>query len=279
VEATTQMETSIVNAENLHGLDNQQLSSCSENLEPVQRLTDLSYDSKNDLVICRLCGVTRRKLYFHLRCDHNLSQQEYLKQFPGAKLFSNLEMNYRKGFLDKGRNLDTTTRLKTNEILSNRTKEFHKSFWTSNNPEVLDRRRKLSKAGQTSVRSQCRFKQYEYQGITYKLRSNLEFVFIQFLIDNQIEYQCEPFILEIGEVSTTPDFYLPKYNLVIECKGYYWYRKRQEMYDKVIAGVKAIHNYNYLMLIDVETKPSLQLLLDKLDTSSSAILYTENCVI
>lgn len=279
MEATTQIEMSNVKAENLHGLDNQQLSSCSENLEPVQRLTDLSYDSKNDLVICLLCGVTRRKLYFHLRCDHNLSQQEYLHQFPNAKLFSNLEMNYRKGFLDKGRNLDDATRLKRNEILSNRTKEFHNSFWNSDNPEVLSRRRKLSKAGQTSVRRQSRFKEYVYQGITYKLRSNLEFVFIQFLIDNNIEYQYEPFILEIENLSNTPDFYLPKYNLIIECKGSFWYRKRQAHYKAVISGIQKKYSYNYLMLIDITSKPSLQLLLDKLDTSSSAVLYTEDCVI
>lgn len=259
-------------------MENQQLTSCSESLETVQRLTDLSYDSVTDEVICLICGVRRKKLYFHLRKDHDLSQSEYKLQFPEAKLFNNFELNYRtSSFLVKGRNLDEATNERRKVKVSKLTKEFHKNFWVNTtDPKVIKRSRQMSQACIKGLKSQSTSKNFEYKGITYKLRSNLEFVVVKSLVDHNLEWEYESLDFEVDGHGVLPDFYVRSLNLIIEPKGSYYYNKKSEYWSLVCSTISSL-GYKYALLIDVDKEFNPNTLLDKLDTSGSAIIY--DCVI
>ena len=265
-------------SDNLIVMENQQLTSCSESLEIVQRLTDLSYDSATDEVICLMCGARRKKLYFHLRKDHNLSQSEYKSKFPEARLFNNFEMNYRNSsFLVKGRSLDEATNDIRKEKVSKKTKEFHKNFWiNSSDPKVIKRSRQMSQACIKGLKSQSRSRVFEYKGVTYKLRSKLEFVVVKSLVDHNLDWEYESLDFEVEGHGVLPDFYVRSLNLIIEPKGSYYYNKKSDYWNLVCSKISSL-GYKYALLIDVDKEFNPNTLSDKLDTSGSAIIY--DCVI
>lgn len=58
-----------------------------------------------------------------------------------------------------------------------------------------------------------------YNGI--KMRSNWEILYAKYLDSKRIEYQYEPKTFDLGNITYTPDFYLPKTKQYIEIKGYF----------------------------------------------------------
>jgi very-short-patch-repair endonuclease len=276
MNATTQSEKINVNAQEIHGLGNQHPSSCNESLEKDQRLVDLSYDSELDLVVCLICQVRRKKLYFHLRSAHNLSQAEYLAKYNNARLYCNSELSYRNSsFIIKGQTLESNKLIQKNQRIRNGMKKFHEEFWISNTPEVLNRSMKMSIAGSISNRSQANHKIFSYKETIYKLRSNNEFVVVKLLVDNNFEFKYEELRFWIDNTIYIPDFYVPSLNLIIECKGSYWLNKRNRDWN-LVSEVLLDQGYKFLMLVDfdnINKQLSLDSLLDKLTTSGSAIIY------
>jgi len=286
MEATTKLETTIVNAENLHVLDNQQPSSCDESLEKVQRLVDLSQDNKEDLIYCQICGVARKKLYHHLRSAHNLTQAEYKIQFPESRLYNNSEMEYRmKSFISKGHNLDDKTRLVRNEKIRQAMLEGLKSipqeeineymqklhdgrdaYWQSMTPE--ERKQEAFRM----MGNPCLYREYEYKGVIYRLRSYLEFVLVQSLVDANIEFEYEKKYVKLDHKGHVPDFFIEKLNLFVEAKGKYWYERYKEYWDSLGAQFVS-RGYKYLFIVNLREKLDFNLLLDKLATSDSAVVY------
>ena len=62
------------------------------------------------------------------------------------------------------------------------------------------------------------------KGSYYKkiwMRSSYEIAFVKWLDRKGIRWQYEPKTFDLGEMTYTPDFYLPEFNLYIEVKGYW----------------------------------------------------------
>lgn len=49
-----------------------------------------------ETVACQICGAEKKTLKRHLRAEHNLSAEDYLKRFPGADLVSQAYSSLRK---------------------------------------------------------------------------------------------------------------------------------------------------------------------------------------
>jgi len=65
-----------------------------------------------------------------------------------------------------------------------------------------------------------------------KVQGTWERDFALFLEENQVEWiRCKPltYVLDDKERKYTPDFYLPKYNLYVEIKGYWWGNDKKKM--------------------------------------------------
>ena len=52
------------------------------------------------------------------------------------------------------------------------------------------------------------------------MRSTWEFIFDLFLDLNNIKWEYEPETFNFGEITYTPDFYLPEFDSYIEIKGW-----------------------------------------------------------
>jgi len=62
------------------------------------------------------------------------------------------------------------------------------------------------------------------KSIKYKdiwMRSSWEVLYAQYLDENNIKWQYEPKTFDLGNITYTPDFYLPKFNKYIEIKGFW----------------------------------------------------------
>ena len=49
-----------------------------------------------ETVACQICGAQKKTLKRHLRAEHNLSAEDYLKRFPGSNLVSQAYSSLRK---------------------------------------------------------------------------------------------------------------------------------------------------------------------------------------
>ena len=105
---------------------------------------------------------------------------------------------------------------------------------------------KTRKAREASFR--VKSKQFSYRGIDYTLRSGLEFKFLTFLVDANIEFKYEPFKFIIDEKghTYTPDFYIPEYNIIAEIKGKYWYTEEYEIIRREVIENKG---FSYGLLL------------------------------
>jgi predicted nuclease of restriction endonuclease-like RecB superfamily len=89
-----------------------------------------------------------------------------------------------------------------------------------------------------------------YKGIF--MRSSWEIAYARYLTKRHIKWQYEPKTFNLGEMTYTPDFYLPRKNLYIEVKG--WWRtdakKKFKLFKKLypyvkIGVVRKVHTKNH----------------------------------
>ena len=72
------------------------------------------------------------------------------------------------------------------------------------------------------------------------MRSSYEVVYAKYLDRKRVEWQYEPIHFDLGNKTYTPDFYLPKKNLYIEIKGYWYERaiKKFRRFKKLYPQIK-----------------------------------------
>jgi predicted nuclease of restriction endonuclease-like RecB superfamily len=63
-----------------------------------------------------------------------------------------------------------------------------------------------------------KYRKIKYKGI--KMRSSWEVAYAKYLDKQKINWQYEPKTFDLGNETYTPDFYLPKFKIYIEIKGY-----------------------------------------------------------
>lgn len=81
-------------------------------------------------------------------------------------------------------------------------------------------------------------KKSKYKGIW--MRSSWEVKYAKYLDKNKIKWQYEPKTFDLGDMTYTPDFYLPEQNKYIEIKG--WWRdnskRKFNLFKKVYSQIK-----------------------------------------
>lgn len=93
---------------------------------------------------------------------------------------------------------------------------------------------------------------YKYSDTQIKYQGSYELNFIEYCIDNKIEFENGPSIkykmLDKNRIYHS-DFYIPKYNLICEVKSLYTYK---DDYDENILKQEysMISGYNFLFIID-----------------------------
>jgi len=63
------------------------------------------------------------------------------------------------------------------------------------------------------------------------MRSSWEVLYAKYLDSNNLEWFYESKTFDLGDCTYTPDFYIPKYNLYIEIKGWF-HGKTKEKFEK-----------------------------------------------
>ena len=194
-----------------------------------------------DYVICQICGLKSSNISSHISRIHKLKATEYKNQFPGYELFS---QNLRNGFREKislsnpNDNPETIKKMK-------KTKEESK-------PE------RIRKAKEQFAKGERKATNNIGRGITgvrldlgHNCRSMWEANVARILKLEKIDYLFEvksfPFYKNkeiIG--SYLPDFYLPKYNKIIEVKG----QMDKVSFEKLALFQQQYPNIKVLLLED-----------------------------
>jgi len=86
-------------------------------------------------------------------------------------------------------------------------------------------------------------KRYWYKN--YCFRSTWETLYAKYLDRKGIEWQYESKTFNLGNITYTPDFYLPKLDIYIEVKGFWW--KKQK--EKFIKFKRQYSNINIKLLM------------------------------
>ena len=99
----------------------------------------------------------------------------------------------------------------------------------------LDEEERLAKQHRCRVR---RMIKVNINGIDYTFKSQLEFIIANFLAKNNIIFEYESIVIDISKYNNInsrkkyyPDFYIPKYNLILESKGLYRKSKNETNED------------------------------------------------
>lgn len=214
-------------------------------------------DKDASLLECPICGEYNfKQLTQHITWKHNLSKEEFLKQFPNTKLWidsvsercakaqaksietfkNNLKHNshyYDEMYVRRNNNRDTKsisnkirqTRIKnhTNEKMSKRVK----LLWQDEDYKKLQSNKaKLQhKNGLTDIiASKSGRKRYliTLGSITYKMRSTWETKLAEYLYKHNIDFKYEPFAIKYMYNNDThlyyPDFYITTNNIILEVK-------------------------------------------------------------
>ena len=98
-----------------------------------------------------------------------------------------------------------------------------------------------------------KLKEFEYKGKKYKMHSSYERRFAIMLIDNNIEFQYEPFTLKYNKKHYIPDFVIG--NKVYEIKALYWLEKNNGEGWKDLEKRKQCcinNNYEFNLITEAE---------------------------
>ena len=247
-------------------------------------------DKDNNLLECPICGkYNMKQLTQHLTDIHKITKDEFLEQYPNTKLWvdeisercsraqsvgietfkNNLKTDphyyddmYKKraenrnwdGFAEKVRK--TREERGTNEKMS----KLSKRNWQDADYRKLqsDKAKKQHENGLTQIimeRSGKKRYKVTLNNVTYSMRSTWEIQFATYLNESNIEFKYEPFSITYEYNNSKklyyPDFYIPKYNLVIEVKPFSLINNGQ-----VIAKQEACLalNYKFMFITENELK-------------------------
>jgi len=124
----------------------------------------------------------------------------------------------------------------SNRILSNKTKEKISKSKTGISVHSIETRKKLStiakiqwKNGIRKIQSNGHNKYGFRKDIDHFVRSTWEANVARILIYEGIQYEYEPQIFDLGNLTYRPDFYIPSKQLYIEVKGYMTERAKKQI--------------------------------------------------
>lgn len=99
--------------------------------------------------------------------------------------------------------------------------------------------------------------------------SSLEYMFIFWCQDNKVGYEFQ-YRIDESDILHRYDFYIPKYNLIVEIDGDYWHNQEMiKMKDKIYDEVAVSHGYDIIRFLGSTIKNTkgkcFNVLLEKYD--------------
>lgn len=265
----------------LRGMCNHIHSHNLTSTEYIEKYGDFRLPNKNnELITCPICGKYNfSNLQSHLTWKHKLTGTEFSNLYPNYKKFTE---SYRDQCSNAGKSsiksqLNNQEKWKSSRKKAAITYDINHPGVRSNSAKIAhkDMSDRLIKLWQDpeyrkKMSDKCK-KQHETTNLTelvmnsnkshkripYKnfyMRSSWEVRFAEYLDNNEIKYDYEPFYFTyVDKLGKTrkyfPDFYIEKINTIIEIKPLY-----QANYDEVILKKESVldRGFNFLMVTEVE---------------------------
>lgn len=255
----------------------------------------------NNYVLCPYCGKRYKVLTHTHLAKHNKTIEDIYKEYPEYNLYSEVYKNKQRKDA-KNRWKDSEYKNKVKETLrytqnlpeiKKKIAEADKKRWKNHeyHDKVSARIRKTQNdVGKRSYMSEVsshnlklgligNSKQYRviYRGEELNLRSSYELEAYQYLIKLNIDFEYEnlsySYIFEGVKLKHITDFYIPKYNLIIEIKPSYKLQKSYalrypEEYNKILAKQREgiCRGYKYIFITEEELS-SLESFRNKIEIS------------
>lgn len=200
----------------------------------------------DDWVECKVCGLRRSRLDIHLKFDHNMSTEQYVKSYQVSFLSKNFIIRTSQSgknsvnreqfvgsnnpFYGKHHSLETKDKISKTTIDNNSKNIVHFNLGRKHTDEVK-KRMSNSRVGdknpmfgkQPDIKTAHSIHGYR-KDIGHSVRSTLEANYARYLkyIGVKYEYELKPFVLQIdGRVRNCwIDFYLVDFNEWVELKNY-----------------------------------------------------------
>jgi len=208
---------------------------CGKILKTIQAIACISCHSKLRTGIKNANykhGKTLQKSYC-IDCGKLLSIHAYYYNHKRCKKCAYKYKKTSKKFKGKN-NPNWKKHLKKETINKIRNSKYHQNLKGKNNPMWG----KKAKHG----------KRFWYKNICF--RSTWELLYAKYLEKNKIKWQYEPKRFYLGDITYTPDFYLPKTNEYIEIKGY-WRDNTKRRFNKF---KEKYPNIKIKLLMELELK-------------------------
>ena len=190
--------------------------------------------NEKDFVKCGECGKLISKITpAHLKsCSPLIDMIVYRKKYPDVEITSELNKfrisRYFKKYGSSFKGHKHTPETKRLNSLAHLGKRASKE--TREKMSKAHRGKKNSMYG----RAPSHGKRVEYSGI--KMRSSWEQQVAEYLDKVGIKWEYEPGPFELGDMTYTPDFYLPDYVMYIEVKGYFRNARALEKFNRFARG-------------------------------------------
>ena len=216
--------------------------------------------------LCRECYEGEPKISFCISCKKQLSKAGYYAKSKYCKSCDMIIRNTGKKLSQEIK--DKIGTANKNKLSGDKNHKFvdghtlYQHYCKCGNPISYDAKRcklcyfkihselmkKLYKEGKVLTdrkygKNHSRFGKRPEHGIGsyYKniyMRSSYEIAFVKWCDNQNIRWQYEPKVFDLGNSTYTPDFYLPEFNLYIEVKG--WWRDdakaKFELFKQIYCG-------------------------------------------
>lgn len=185
---------------------------------------------ENGLLKCSICGKAGYKnLIKHIVCTHKISCEDYKASFPNDIIYTkDMVEKFSKGGYSanksmKENNLDFSERAR--KARATELRNNPNSYYVRNR-RLYDNESFKNRATMRILNTQPPYRKYEHESVNGKIyfKSSWELKLAEALESVNVNYSYEPFGINYFDTSSQknrlyfPDFYLPKYNLVIEVK-------------------------------------------------------------
>ena len=237
---------------------------------------------REDLIECKLCGRLCKKLGVHIKKKHKISKEDYLEMFPGSVFYicrPEDSERFRKNRIvgwekcsdefkaEHGRKFSENLKKKWEDPEYRKEKlkqlsEDAENQWKTNKP-FKDKMMKVNRENRKNQilngTTKSGLKKFKFNNRELYFRSYLDFCIYKNLLElfDESEFKYESLWIKYYDSQKNkfrhyvPDFYVPKYNLIIEGK-YEEYLQDINVLDKMNA---CKDNYKYLFITEKDLHP------------------------
>lgn len=220
-------------------------------------LNKLTYSEDEMYVTCPICGHKAKMLHHHIRGSaHNMSVEEFREKYPDSPLSSKYYIDRcsdgAKAMINKYGQTKLTEGKLNSELFHNQKSAQMRELAYANhaNPDIREKIEGFKK-GKFHLGS---LKEYELSnGQKVYLRSGFELRMYEYLLKSGLDFSYEslsiPYEIDGKTKTYHPDFFIPKFNLVIEVKPETY--QKWPIFKAKLDGIKKT-KYNFIVISEDE---------------------------